>query len=46
MALWAKRSNVLRLVLGEGTRMAALGVVIGIVASLATRASCPLSFWP
>jgi ABC-type antimicrobial peptide transport system permease subunit len=35
MALGAQRGDVLRLVLGEGTRMAAMGVVIGIVASLA-----------
>jgi putative ABC transport system permease protein len=35
MALGGQRSDVLRLVLGEGARMAALGVIIGIAASLA-----------
>jgi predicted permease len=35
MAVGAQRSDVLRLVLGEGARMAAFGVSIGIVASLA-----------
>ena len=35
IALGAKRGDVLRLVLGEGTRMAAFGVVIGLGASLA-----------
>src|SRR6516162_8565363 len=35
MAIGARRGNVLCLVLGEGARMAALGVVIGIGASLA-----------
>ena len=35
MAIGAQRSDVLRLVLGEGARMAGLGIVIGIVASLA-----------
>jgi len=34
MAIGARRGNVLCLVLGEGARMAALGVVIGIGASL------------
>jgi putative ABC transport system permease protein len=35
IALGARRGDVLRLVLGQGSRMAALGVVVGIVASLA-----------
>jgi putative ABC transport system permease protein len=35
MALGAQRSDVLRLVVGEGAHMAALGVVIGVAASLA-----------
>jgi putative ABC transport system permease protein len=35
MALGARRGNILRSVLGEAARMAALGVVIGIGASLA-----------
>jgi predicted permease len=35
IALGAQRSDVLRLVLGQGSRMAALGVVVGIGASLA-----------
>ncbi|MGH9770949.1 MAG: ADOP family duplicated permease [Candidatus Acidiferrales bacterium] len=34
MALGAQRSDVLRLVVGEGARMAALGVMIGIAVSL------------
>jgi len=34
IALGAQRADVLRLILGEGTRMALLGVVIGIVAAL------------
>ena len=45
MALGAQRGNILRLVLGEGARMAALGVVIGIGASLAiTRLMSTLLF--
>ena len=35
MAIGAQRSDVLRLVLGEAARMAAFGVIIGVVASLA-----------
>jgi ABC-type antimicrobial peptide transport system permease subunit len=34
MALGAQRTDVLRLILGEGARMALTGVVIGIVAAL------------
>ncbi len=45
MAIGAQRSDVLRLVLGEGARMAGLGIVIGIVASLAvTRLVSSLLF--
>jgi len=45
MALGGQRTNVLRLVLGEGARMAALGVVIGIAASMAiTRLMSSLLF--
>lgn len=45
MALGAKRNNILRLVLGEGARMAAFGVMIGIGASLAiTRLMSSLLF--
>jgi putative ABC transport system permease protein len=45
MALGARPGNVLRLVLGEGARMALLGVVIGIAASLAiTRLISSLLF--
>jgi putative ABC transport system permease protein len=36
MAIGAQRSDVLRLVLGEGLRLAAFGVIIGVIASLAT----------
>jgi len=45
MSLGAGRDNILRLVLAEGARIAALGVVIGIVASLAiTRLISTLLF--
>jgi len=45
MALGAQRSDVLRSVLGEGARMAALGVGVGIAASLAiTRLMSSLLF--
>ncbi|MEY2429055.1 MAG: hypothetical protein QOJ40_1940 [Verrucomicrobiota bacterium] len=45
MSLGAGRDNILRLVLGEGARIAALGVVIGIAASLAiTRLISTLLF--
>ncbi|HEX7361888.1 MAG TPA: ABC transporter permease [Bryobacteraceae bacterium] len=45
MALGAQRSDVLRLVIGEGARMAVLGVVIGIAVSLAvTRLLSSLLF--
>jgi ABC-type antimicrobial peptide transport system permease subunit len=45
MAIGAQRSDILRLVLGEGARMAALGVIIGIGASLAiTRLMSALLF--
>jgi ABC-type antimicrobial peptide transport system permease subunit len=45
MAIGARRSDVLRFVLGEGACMAALGVAIGIGASLAiTRLISTLLF--
>ena len=45
MSLGAQRSDVLRLVLGEGARMAGLGVVIGILVSVAiTRVMSTLLF--
>ncbi|MGH9741240.1 MAG: ABC transporter permease [Candidatus Acidiferrum sp.] len=45
MALGGQRGDVLRLVLGEGARMAAFGVLIGIAASLAiTRLMSTLLF--
>jgi ABC-type antimicrobial peptide transport system permease subunit len=45
MSLGAQGGNILRLVLGEGARMAVLGVVIGIAASLAlTRLISTLLF--
>jgi putative ABC transport system permease protein len=45
MSLGAGRANILRLVLGEGARVAALGVLIGIGASLAiTRLISTLLF--
>ncbi len=36
MAIGAQRSDVLRLVLGEGARLVAQGLIIGFIASLAT----------
>ncbi len=45
MSLGAQRSDVLRMVLGEGARMAGLGVVIGILVSVAiTRVMSTLLF--
>jgi ABC-type antimicrobial peptide transport system permease subunit len=45
MALGARRSDVLRQILGDGARLASLGVVIGIGASLAiTRVMSTLLF--
>ena len=45
MSLGAQRSSILRLVVGEGARMALFGVVIGIVASLViTRLMSSLLF--
>ena len=44
-ALGAKRTDVLRLILGEGARLALMGVAIGVVASLAvTRLMSSLLF--
>jgi putative ABC transport system permease protein len=45
MALGAQRSSILRLLLGEGMRLAALGIAIGLVAALgATRLLARLLF--
>jgi predicted permease len=45
MAVGAQKSDVLRLVLGEGVRLAGLGIAVGIVASLAiTRLVASLLF--
>jgi ABC-type antimicrobial peptide transport system permease subunit len=45
LALGAKRLDVLRLILGEGMKMAALGLLIGIVAALGlTRLMAKLLF--
>jgi len=45
MALGAQRSNVLLLVVGQGIKLAALGVVIGIAAALGlTRLMASLLF--
>jgi putative ABC transport system permease protein len=45
MSLGAQRGNVLRLILGEGARMAGLGVGLGVAASLAiTRLMSSLLF--
>ena len=45
MSLGAQRGTILRMVLGEGARMAAFGVVIGVAVSLAiTRLMSSLLF--
>ena len=45
MALGAQHSSILRLLLGEGMRLAALGIVIGLVVALgATRLLARLLF--
>ena len=45
VALGAQSSDVLRLIMGEGARLAVIGVVIGIAASLAaTRLMSSLLF--
>jgi ABC-type antimicrobial peptide transport system permease subunit len=45
VSLGAQRSDVLRLILGEGARLALIGIVLGIVASLAvTRLMSSLLF--
>lgn len=45
MAIGAQRSDILRLVLGEATRMSAVGIIIGITASFAiTRLLSSLLF--